>query len=273
MIGRWWRRGEDETPDTEPKTPSSPSTPDSERPATPSQPEQPLPTPPPQMPIEPPAQSAPDTGVNEQLAALAAKVDGLAVQLARLAREQLRANEISERALREARESAALARAAVDRPPSAMRDVREVRLPTGRPALPINGPAEPAAEPEQKAMRVLESLMPVLDAIEAGLESGKGQLERLSDAQARTLLAAWLDGQRLLRERILSLFEREGIRPIDALGQRFDPFRHVAVERSFDPLRLPGTVISERRRGFEANGRVLRFAEVIVTTDRPENGQ
>ncbi len=133
----------------------------------------------------------------------------MSTQLSRLAREQLRANEIGERALREARESAALARTALDRPSPA---AREVRLPTGRPALPISTPAEPAGEPEQKALRVLESLMPVLDAIEAGLESGRGQLEHLDDAQARTLLAAWLDGQRLLRERLLSLFEREGIR-------------------------------------------------------------
>jgi molecular chaperone GrpE len=148
-----------------------------------------------------------------------------------------------------------------------------VRLPVSRAVLPGSAAPESAVESEQKALRVLESLMPVLDAIEAGLESGRGQLDHLDDAQARALLAAWLDGQRLLRERILSLFEREGIRPIDALGQRFDPFRHVAVERIFDPLRVPGIIVSERRRGYEVSGRVLRFAEVLVTTDRPEDGQ
>jgi molecular chaperone GrpE len=119
----------------------------------------------------------------------------------------------------------------------------------------------------------MESLMPVLDAIEAGLESGRVQIDHLDNTEARALLAAWLDGQRLLRDRVLALFEREGIRPMDALGQRFDPFRHVAVERTFDPLRVPGTIVSERRRGYEMGGRVLRFAEVIVTTDRADNGQ
>lgn len=271
MVGRWWRRGEDETPEPEPKSPpldrpAPVPAPDAER-LTFRAPHVPH-TPPPASPDVPSGPAVAD--VRDQLSALAAKVDAMSTQLSRLAREQLRANEIGERALREARESAALARTALDRPSPA---AREVRLPTGRPALPISTPAEPAGEPEQKALRVLESLMPVLDAIEAGLESGRGQLEHLDDAQARMLLAAWLDGQRLLRERILSLFEREGIRPIGALGQRFDPFRHVAVERTFDPLRLPGIIVAERRRGYEVSGRVLRFAEVVVTTDQAEDGQ
>lgn len=297
MIGRWWRRGEDDSPEPEPVTPPlDKPAPDGERltPQTPRFEAPPLETPPeyasPEPAIQPdeaqPAEMqpaevqsaemqpaaipAPAPDMHDQFAALAAKIDGLAAQISRMAREQLRANEIGERALREARELAALARAAAERPSPA---VRELRFPAGR-AAPLSGVAiEPAGEQEQKALRVLESLMPVLDAVEAGLESGRAQLDHLDDAEARTLLAAWLDGQRLLRERVLALFEREGIRPMDALGQRFNPFRHVAVERTFDPLRVPGTIVSERRRGYELGERVLRFAEVIVTTDRPENGQ
>jgi molecular chaperone GrpE len=127
----------------------------------------------------------------------------------------------------------------------------------------------PLRPPEQNT-KVLEALMPVLDSIEAGLSSGKAQLDYIEDAAAREILAGWLEGQRLLRERLLTLLERENVRPIPTLGEHFDPFRHVAVESIYDAARPIGTIVEERMRGYMLDKRVLRFAQVVVTRDRAD---
>jgi GrpE len=82
-------------------------------------------------------------------------------------------------------------------------------------------------------------------------------------------LEAWLEGLRLLERRLLGAFSREGVEPIPAVGQLFDPRRHlaVAVERSGsspDDVVRPNTVVREERRGYVAGERVLRPAEVVV---------
>lgn len=188
--------------------------------------------------------------ITEQVAAeLAGQIEAMGESItaslreliAKASKEQLRANAIAERALNE------------------LRAVRPVPL------------------PDAKDTHLIEALMPVLDAIEAGIESGETQLDRLKvtvgGVVAYEILSGWLDGQRLLRERLLSLLERESVRPIPAVGQLFDPFKHVAVETVYDPRRAHGTIVEERRRGYElfegtTGRRVLRFAEVVVTKDQ-----
>jgi len=149
--------------------------------------------------------------------------------------------------------------------------------------------AEEAARREARLSMVTD-LFPALDGLESALESGRmllgqvrqpatkpGFLARLAyafglrelptstgDIQA---LVAWLDGLELVRERFMALLRSEGIEPIRAEGQLFDPHWHVAVE-AVERLDVPpGTVIEEHRPGYRLGDRVLRYAEVVVTRD------
>ncbi|MCC7448933.1 MAG: nucleotide exchange factor GrpE [Anaerolineae bacterium] len=189
--------------------------------------------------------------------ALLEAIAGLEKQLARAAREQLKANALNESALKDAQDALEMAQMALTRLNAGERPSKI------RPTGPL--PALPPAD-----TRLLEALMPILDGIEAGLDSGTAQLITLRDEDARRILRGWLDGQRLLRQRLLTLLEKESIRPIPTIGQVFDPYRHVAVETVYDPNRPPGTIIEERRRGYELNQRVLRFADVVVTKNRED---
>jgi molecular chaperone GrpE len=119
---------------------------------------------------------------------------------------------------------------------------------------------------------VLKALLPVLDGLEAGLESGERQAESLhqQDSSAAAVLAAWLDGQRLLRDRLLAILNEEGIQPIPTVGQPFDPYRHVAVGTVADETLPNGRIAAEERRGYAMGDHVLRYAEVVVAKNNDE---
>jgi molecular chaperone GrpE len=133
-------------------------------------------------------------------------------------------------------------------------------------------------EAVQKArLDVLKALLPVLDGLEAGLESGERQVAPLApqswgeggqDSQAAAILAAWLDGQRLLRDRLLAILNEAGIEPIPTVGQTFDPYRHVAVGTVEDESLPDGHIVAEERRGYATGDHVLRYAEVVVVRNR-----
>ena len=144
-------------------------------------------------------------------------------------------------------------------------------------------------EAVQKArLGVLKALLPVLDGLESGLESGERQAAPLApqgwgegehevpqgwgeggqDSQAAAILAAWLDGQRLLRDRLLAILNEAGIQPVPTVGQTFDPYRHVAVGTVEDESLPDGHIVAEERRGYTAGDQVLRYAEVVVVKNR-----
>jgi molecular chaperone GrpE len=78
-------------------------------------------------------------------------------------------------------------------------------------------------------------------------------------------LAAWLEGLKFVRDRLLDLLAAEGVRPIEAVGDAFDPYLHVVVETVPATDSVPaGTVVRETRRGYLAGETVLRYAEVVV---------
>lgn len=215
------------------------------------------------LPQPTPDTAAPDS-LGAQIAALTETVAALEKTISRAAKEQLKSNMLAEDALAEAKTAVSVARTALDRlnSGSAPQAVSERSISDERPSQ-LRSPLASANT------RLLEAFMPILDRIEAGLQSGTAQLERLPDDPYREILAGWLDGQRLLRERILALFEKENVRSITTIGQPFDPYRHVAVETLNDPSHPPGTIIEERRRGYEIGQRVLRFAEVVVSSAKP----
>jgi molecular chaperone GrpE len=67
---------------------------------------------------------------------------------------------------------------------------------------------------------------------------------------------------------LLGILEREGVKPIEVLGQPFDPRMHEAIDTV--PHRLagvgPDTIVKVAGDGYVLNGRLLRPARVIVAT-------
>lgn len=130
----------------------------------------------------------------------------------------------------------------------------------------------------------LTSLLPVLDGLDQAIASGQkhltqrdkaAQLPNLTAQQAvlvspadRAKLAGWLEGLRLVRDRLLKILDAGEVSPIPTIGEPFDPHLHVAVATVTDANQPSGIIVAEERRGYRTAQSVLRYAEVIVN-NRP----
>jgi molecular chaperone GrpE len=79
---------------------------------------------------------------------------------------------------------------------------------------------------------------------------------------------AWLDGLELVYRRALALLAAEGVQEIRAQGRPFDPHLHVAVETALTDDVPPNTVVDVTRKGYRQHGKVLRYAEVVVSQSK-----
>lgn len=92
-------------------------------------------------------------------------------------------------------------------------------------------------------------------------------LERaLAHQEAREGL---IEGIRLTYRQVQDLLRSEGVEPIQALGQPFNPAEHEAVAMVEGP-EPPGTIVGEELRGYRQGEHLLRPAHVRVVTGEPD---
>lgn len=72
------------------------------------------------------------------------------------------------------------------------------------------------------------------------------------------------EGVSLVARQFRAILEKEGLQPIEAEGQRFDPALHEAVTREAAEGVPEGTVVREFERGYTLHGKVVRPAKVAV---------
>jgi molecular chaperone GrpE len=79
----------------------------------------------------------------------------------------------------------------------------------------------------------------------------------------------WIEGVRLIRHKFQSLLDQEGVTPIEAAGQEFDPYLHQAVTHEPSETIPEGQVIGEMQKGYMLGERVLRPSVVRVSSGPP----
>jgi molecular chaperone GrpE len=78
----------------------------------------------------------------------------------------------------------------------------------------------------------------------------------------------WVSGISMILRKLQALLESQGVAPIQAAGQPFDPQQHEAVLLEETAEHPDGTVIAEIQRGYRLGERVLRPAQVRVATNK-----
>ena len=104
---------------------------------------------------------------------------------------------------------------------------------------------------------LLARLLPVLDNFERALAARAGEDGLRSGVQ-------------MIYRQLFDELRREGLRPVEALGQTFDPAGHEAVATTTDSGLPPHTVVGELQRGYFLGDRLLRPSLVRVQTDDGE---
>jgi molecular chaperone GrpE len=79
----------------------------------------------------------------------------------------------------------------------------------------------------------------------------------------------WLEGIVAIDRKLRALLEREGVTPMDAFGQPFDPNEHEALSHVTGSGAPEGEIVLEIRRGYRLRDRVLRPALVAVSDGSP----
>lgn len=104
------------------------------------------------------------------------------------------------------------------------------------------------------AKSVVEKVLPVIDNFERGLaavsEEGKD---------------AFYDGMQLVYKQLLTELDNLGVKPIEALGQPFDPNIHNAVMQVESEEYESGVVAQELQKGYMYKDTVVRYSMVAVT--------
>jgi len=121
-------------------------------------------------------------------------------------------------------------------------------------------------EAEMEAWRVsanaalLARLLPILDDFERAFDNVPDLLED----------HRWLDGIRLVKQKLVHLLETENVKPIEVEpGHEFDPQYHEAVLTQAVDGFEDGQIVAQAQRGYMHGERVLRPARVVVAKALP----
>lgn len=96
---------------------------------------------------------------------------------------------------------------------------------------------------------LIRDLLVVLDDFERALQSMKEGKDK--------------EGLLMLYKNFFKILEQHGLRPIEALGKKFDPYYHEAVLREKSDQE-EGTIIEELQKGYMLKSKVIRHSKVKV---------
>ena len=115
---------------------------------------------------------------------------------------------------------------------------------------------ERAEEQQQAAERLILALLPALDHFELGLRN----------AQTHGGDATLVEGFRMIYQQLLETLKQAGLTPIVVEGQLFNPHEHEAITCVPSEEYPADMVITEARRGYRLGAKLLRPAQVIVSS-------
>jgi molecular chaperone GrpE len=103
---------------------------------------------------------------------------------------------------------------------------------------------------------LLEKLVPIIDNFELGLAAARGEGEA----------SPIYSGMNLVLKQLNDFLIDNGLQPIEAVGQKFDPNLHEAIAHEASDKVPEEHVIRQTRRGYKFKDRLLRPSSVVVSS-------
>lgn len=110
------------------------------------------------------------------------------------------------------------------------------------------------ASAKYRAQNLVTDLLPAIDSFERAMQMDT------DNEQAKSLLK----GMDMVYQGLLAALKKEGVEPIEAVGQEFDPHRHQAVMQDNDENYGSNIVVAELQKGYMLKDRVIRPSMVKV---------
>jgi molecular chaperone GrpE len=104
---------------------------------------------------------------------------------------------------------------------------------------------------------LLRKLLPILDNLRRALDHAPEGIDR-----------NWFDGLRMVVRQFEDTLQAQGVSPIPAVGEKFDPSQHEAIAREETDEHEEGTIVQEMQPGYRLHERVLRPTLVKVAHPR-----
>lgn len=112
---------------------------------------------------------------------------------------------------------------------------------------------------QQQALRLkaaaFRSLLPVLDDLQLAIKNAPNDAREYD----------WMEGVLLIERKFLKILQDADLKPIETVGQPFDPSVHDAILRMPSEDQPEGHVVQEVQTGFLLGEEVVRPARVIVS--------
>ena len=102
------------------------------------------------------------------------------------------------------------------------------------------------------------------------LERSEQILENDETLKNSDALKKTLEHLEIIKKNLISIFEKNKIKPIECLNKKLDPNFHQAMIEIDDELKEPGTIIQEIQKGFIIKDRLLR-PSLVGVSKKPEN--
>lgn len=106
------------------------------------------------------------------------------------------------------------------------------------------------------ALPLMSELLDTVDNLNRALDSAN------SDSGQGSLL----EGVRMVANQLTGILTQYGCHPIEAVGQKFDPKLHQAVQMVASDEHPADHIVQEFRPGYQLYDRVIRPAQVVVST-------
>ena len=104
---------------------------------------------------------------------------------------------------------------------------------------------------------LLRKLLPILDNLRRALDHAPEGIDR-----------NWSEGLRMVVRQFEDTLQAQGVSPIPAIGEKFDPAQHEAIAREETDEHEEGTIVEEMQPGYRLHERVLRPTLVKVAQPR-----
>jgi molecular chaperone GrpE len=110
-------------------------------------------------------------------------------------------------------------------------------------------------------LTLLADLLPVIDNVNRAIEAA----EKNADA------ASLVSGFKMVGQQLKRVLEKHHCEPIEAEGQPFDPAVHEAILQQPSEEHPQNTVIGVGQTGYKLHDRVVRPAQVVVSTKNSQS--